>query len=159
MWRSVNTRRFPHHRIFCTQQWLYFVWMVYACVSVRSYLAGDPVCVVCDACVNARRVFLPAAVTPADQSHQSHPAVFGTHQRTAGIPLKNDQEKPITKEAEITRVMQTEAECVVTLQASSRPRVSPAHSMFGVTRRPDSFSGTHCSCGHKRTRPRLIRSE
>lgn len=82
-WRSPNA--FPHHLISVSM----------FCVSVRSHLAGDPVWEVCDACVNARGVFLPATVAPADQTHQSHPAVLRTHERTAGIPLKKDEEKLI----------------------------------------------------------------
>lgn len=48
---------------------------------------------------------------------------------------------------------------VLTLHASSRPRVSPAHSILEVTVRPDSTSGTQRSLGHRRTWPLLTRSE
>lgn len=48
---------------------------------------------------------------------------------------------------------------LLTLQASSRPRVSPAHSILWVTVRPDSTSGTQRSPGHRRTWPLFTRSE
>lgn len=48
---------------------------------------------------------------------------------------------------------------ILTLHASSRPRVSPAHSMLEVTVRPDSTSDTQRSLGHRRTWPLFTRSE
>lgn len=72
-----------------------FVFMMFGYVSVGSHLTGDPLCVVCDASVNARRVFLPAPIAPTDQTHQCHPAVPGTHQRTTRIPLKTERQRLI----------------------------------------------------------------
>lgn len=52
------------------------------------FLAADPVSVLCNTCVHPGCVFLPTAISPADQPHQSHPPILWTDKWTTRVPLQ-----------------------------------------------------------------------
>lgn len=158
VWSSVNVEMFSPSPIFRTQQSLYFV---FVCLSLLSSCWRSSLSILWHVC--KRQVCL--------SSRNRHPSWLNPSKsfcRSSDTP-EDHRNPPKERPGETVQSRSTNhfTHCLtsmcwmwrVTLQASSRPRVSPAHSMFEVTRRPDSFSGTHWSCGHNRTIPRLIRSE
>lgn len=117
---------------------------------VRPHFLVDPIDVMCDAGVDPRLVLLSAAVAPADHAHQSHLAVAGTDQRATRVSLQGPRKVLRCCIGTVNKAQKT-IRYILTLQASSRPRVSPAHSMLEVTVRPDSTSGVQRASGHSRT--------
>lgn len=132
---------------------------------IGFHFAVDPIDVAGDAGIDPGLVLLPTPITPADHAHQGHPVIVSTDEGTPRISLWLNQsqkggKKNTIKNGKFCDIAQHYDPCdVLTLHASSRPRVSPAHSILEVTVRPDSTSGTQRSLGHRRTWPLLTRSE